>query len=272
MSDLSSQNVRDAIIAKLGNEVRFSETPEDEGLTRPPPSPPTKRVSTLEPPQDANYWRSQAITVMETQKIRWLMDVIFGHEVWILLETLTWRIDAYVYTANARPGKTFAEEGGRVYVVLFHYGSARMGELAAKGLEYRYNVTMISPPPDSAAISQLPPLGNDIEFCQDMQMFKDNGNEIFTFRAQLEESLGLRDGEEQRGFLNDIQGTQWAITSNDPKPYDNFPFMGLSVFCLPQHGLVSFGCEASVHEVNAEDSTTKRLAYHTQVIEIDCRF
>ncbi|KAJ8516661.1 hypothetical protein ONZ45_g6055 [Pleurotus djamor] len=235
MSEPIPQEIRDAIIAKLGDGVHFYDTPESQHSPPTELSPPSRQESTLEPPNEADYWRS-----------------------------------AYVYTVNAPPGDNFSEQGGRVYIVLVHSGSSRP-VINAKGWSYHCNVTMKSPPSESIAVSQLPTSGDNLAFSQSMQMFKNNGNETFTFPAEYNASLGLEGDDQQRGSLNGTQGVQWALTLGSPRIGSNYvPFKALSVLSLRSHALVTLECEASVYGI--VDGTTKRLDSVIKTITVDCRF
>ncbi|KAJ8507812.1 hypothetical protein ONZ45_g9857 [Pleurotus djamor] len=152
------------------------EVPDDQC---PPATPgnqnlPSTYINRLTPPPGTDFWRLQTFNVMTDQEIGG------GAIVDAPTQILTWNIDAYVYTVNARPGQDFSEQGGLIYVVLVHHGSAATGRVTNRSIEYRYNVGIASPPPDTIA------------FSQDMQMFRNAGNELATFPAQYENTIYLR--------------------------------------------------------------------------------
>ncbi|KAJ8514795.1 hypothetical protein ONZ45_g7692 [Pleurotus djamor] len=112
-------------------------------------------INKLTPPPGTNYWRHQTFTIMKDKDLIFKADFPFDQET--LVETLTWNIDAYVYTVDAQPGDDFAERGGSVYVVLLHTGSAATGAMVGSDMSYRYSVTMSPAPGGSSAVKQLPP-------------------------------------------------------------------------------------------------------------------
>ncbi|KAJ8507053.1 hypothetical protein ONZ45_g10544 [Pleurotus djamor] len=225
-------------------------------------------INRLTPPAGTNFWRHQTFNVMRNQELTFtILNSTF------LLETLTWNIDAYVYAVNAHPGSDFTGRGGLIYVVLVHSGSAATGQMVGAGTEYRYNVTMKSPPSGAAALKQFPPSNSGIingdntnytiSFAQDMQMFKNGGNELFTFQSQYEDSLDLRKGE-QMGFVNGDSGFQWAVQFDPaPEQYSNFPFASVSVCRLSSFSEVTFECAASI---------AGSVGLQTRTITVDCRF
>ncbi|KAJ8507331.1 hypothetical protein ONZ45_g10284 [Pleurotus djamor] len=146
--------------------------------------------------------------------------------------------------------------GGSVYVVLVHTGSAATGSLVGPGLEYRYNVTLKSPPDGSSAVKKLPPSNSGshngdmwnypISFAQDMQMFSNGGSQLTTFPAQYEDSVDLNNGQ-QTGFVNGSSGTQWGIRFDvAPQFHQNFPFASLCLWKVESLTQINFDCEASV--------------------------
>ncbi|KAJ8508717.1 hypothetical protein ONZ45_g9044 [Pleurotus djamor] len=207
-------------------------------------------VNKLTPPPGTDYWRRQTFTVWDNVKL-----TRTSGSTETLYETLTWRIDAYVYVTYTQPSDNFASEGGSVCVILVHYGSAATGSYKQDTMEYRYNVSLQNPPGGSAAVKQLPPSNSGIQsgnswsypisFTQDMQMFNNGGTNIFTFTADYEDSIDL-DGGTQVGFVDGSSGTQWSVMFDNPVLNSNFAFGSLSVFTFSSLEEVTFNCKASV--------------------------
>ncbi|KAJ8514798.1 hypothetical protein ONZ45_g7691 [Pleurotus djamor] len=66
-------------------------------------------INKLTPPPGTNYWRHQSFTLMKDQQfIYYPEDPITIN---FLVQTLTWKIDAYVYAVDAQPGDNFAGRG-----------------------------------------------------------------------------------------------------------------------------------------------------------------
>ncbi|KAJ8494941.1 hypothetical protein ONZ45_g10535 [Pleurotus djamor] len=277
-----SKTSQDALVALLGSDVRLDDTPEDQRkpVTLSERLLPRAYSNKLTPPAGTDYWRRQTFNVLTDQQLIYHSHVPPFPDQDILVETLTWNIDAYVYTVNARPGDNFSEQGGAIYIVIVNSGSAATGSLVGGGMEYRYNVNMKSPPSGSTTVKQLPPSNTGttsgdntnypISFAQDMQMFKNSGNEVFTFPAQYEDSIDLRKGD-QVGFVNGPHGTQWGIVfENYPEFYWNFPFGSVSVFSVPSPQQVTFECVASVYSQRSSEGS--QMASETRTITVDCRF
>ncbi|KAJ8488459.1 hypothetical protein ONZ45_g13947 [Pleurotus djamor] len=191
---------------------------------------PTGFVNKLSPPAGTDYWRCQSFMLLEDYELG------FTHKSEkFLFETLTWRIDAYVYVVNSKPDDpNFSHNGGAVYVVLVHSGPAERGDIADSGLEYRFDV-VLTPlvrglgGVNGAAMKQLPALNigtkngdvtnYPLSFVQDMQMFRSKGNETFTFSAQYEDSVDIRKGQQpsttlEASFLAKSQNTGKTELSN----------------------------------------------------------
>ncbi|KAJ8507796.1 hypothetical protein ONZ45_g9867 [Pleurotus djamor] len=91
-----------------------------------------------------------------------------------------------------------------------------------EGMEHRYHVWLKNPSSRAYPLMQLPASNtgtNDpnlgtikypISFTQDMQMFKNGGNETFTFLAQYESSIDVKDGI-QTGVVDGSSGVKWSI-------------------------------------------------------------
>ncbi|KAJ8502790.1 hypothetical protein ONZ45_g11428 [Pleurotus djamor] len=225
-------------------------------------------VDKLVPPPGTDYWRSQNLVVMDNLELPKASGTVY--------ETLTWRVNAYIYVVNAKPGDSFQQDGGVIYVVLVHTGSA-----AAKdgSLEYRYDVAMKSPPSGSAAVKQLPPSNSGtkngdimsyaLSFAKDMQMFKSGGNEGITFPAQYEDSIAFFKGR-QSGLVNGPSAIQWAVTFVDDLALEessSFPFSALSLLSFPSTGKMTLDFTASVFS-----SDGVKLASETESVELDCTF
>ncbi|KAJ8494309.1 hypothetical protein ONZ45_g13276 [Pleurotus djamor] len=261
------------------SEARLDDTPKEQ---RTPTKleerkKPRTYVNKLTPPPGTNYWRHQILNIMQDQELIYKRDFPFNQET--LVETLTWNIDAYIYIVDAQPGDNFAGRGGSVYVVLVHTGSAATGAMVGPHMQYRYNVTMNSPPGGSSAMKQLPPSSSGthngdmwnypISFTQDMQMFTDGGNQLTTFTAQYEDSVDIYKGQ-QTGFVNGSSGTQWNVSFDDyPDYYYNFPFVSVSVFRFTSLGEVTFECKAAVY---SDESSDTPLAEEIRSITVDCTF
>ncbi|KAJ8517441.1 hypothetical protein ONZ45_g5368 [Pleurotus djamor] len=282
MTDVT-KTPQDILAALFGSDIRLDDTPEDQRkpVTLSERPLPKAYLNKLTPPAGTDYWRKQTFNVFTNQQLLYHFYAPPFIDEYDLVETLTWNIDAYVYTVNAPPGDDFAEQGGAIYVILVHSGSAATGHLVGGGMEYRYNVNMKSPPSGSATVKQLPPSNSGvtsgdntnypISFAQDMQMFKNGGNEIFTFLAQYEDSIDLRKGD-QEGFVNGPHGTQWDVVF-DPNYAEfawNFPFGSVSVFSLPSPQEVTFECVASVYSNRSSEGS--QMASETRSITVDCRF
>ncbi|KAJ8462745.1 hypothetical protein ONZ45_g17825 [Pleurotus djamor] len=205
---------------------------------------------------------------------------LFGHDVSELLTTLTWRVDAYVYATNAQPSSDFASQGGAIYVVLVHSGAAATGQVVGGGMEYRYNVSLRYTRTGTSALKQLPPSNTathsgdswnyPISFAQDMQMFNNGGNDIFTFPAQYEDSLDLYKGQ-QTGFVKGQIETQWGVVLDDyPDFYTNFGFGSVSVFTFTDLDEFTFDCKASMHSTSSSDGF--EMCSVTRSITVDCTF
>ncbi|KAJ8508561.1 hypothetical protein ONZ45_g9165 [Pleurotus djamor] len=225
-------------------------------------------VDKLVPPPGTDYWRSQNLVVMDNLELPKASGTVY--------ETLTWRVNAYIYVVNAKPGDSFQQDGGVIYVVLVHTGSA-----AAKdgSLEYRYDVAMKSPPSGSAAVKQFPPSNSGtkngdimsyaLSFAKDMQMFKNGGNEGITFPAKYEDSIAFFKGR-QSGLVNGPSAIQWAVTFVDDLALEessSFPFSALSLLSFPSTGKMTLDFTASVFS-----SDGVKLASETESVELDCTF
>ncbi|KAJ8521701.1 hypothetical protein ONZ45_g1635 [Pleurotus djamor] len=199
------------------------------------------------------------------------------------LEVLTWRIDAYIYLVNARPDENFAANGGHVYVVLVHSGSAEAHDYTHNN-EYQYNVDFRGDYDGATMypLLQLPVSGSGtsdpstnsinypISFQQDMQMFTNNGNETFTFTASYEDNIIVQNGQ-QLGLVRGSSGVQWGVQLYSiPSSNYNFPFGSLSVFKLSTLQEVTFSANFSVRNASA---SMDPVAYGSgNDFVVDCRF
>ncbi|KAJ8502793.1 hypothetical protein ONZ45_g11425 [Pleurotus djamor] len=170
----------------------------------------------------------------------------------------------------------FVHNGGAVYVVLVHSGSAALGSTASAGMEHCFDVFQAPSVGGSAgaAMKQLPTSNSGtkngdvtsypLSFIQDMQMFRSNGNETFTFSAQYEDGLDIHKGQ-QTGFVNGSSATHWHLKFESAVPGDNFPVTALSVFRFPSFSKVTFDCKAWIGYVAPELSVTRSIT-------VDCCF
>ncbi|KAJ8488537.1 hypothetical protein ONZ45_g13913 [Pleurotus djamor] len=235
-----------------------------QGQERRPP----RYVDKLMPPNGTSFYRSQSFTPVN--------GPITDKSQKTFLD-LQWNIDAHVYVVRAVPGDDFVTNGGAVFVALVHGGSAKTGTPANSSLEYRYTVTAKGA---ERAITQLPPSNTGvvnedntnypIKFTQEMQMFRQNATEAFTFPAQYENSIDYYKGE-QTGIVQG-NGVQWSTKLD--KSIDtgaNFPFGGFSLFRSDSLDPIPFECTAAVyqqHETEWPSGPTLK-ASQTAIINID---
>ncbi|KAJ8519677.1 hypothetical protein ONZ45_g3428 [Pleurotus djamor] len=190
---------------------------------------------------------------------------------------LQWSIDAYVYVVGAFPDENFATNGGAVYVALVHSGSARSGSTVGPLYEYRYTVTPTLT--GLKPITQLPLSGTGvvqgdttnypIVFNQDMQMFRQNGTEAFTFPAQYENNIGLDDGIQIGGIQG--SGVQWGTIMKSLPSSTLFPFGSFSLFRVDSiKSSISFECMVSIYK--HQDGSTREPTHITsqsKTIQVD---
>ncbi|KAJ8507857.1 hypothetical protein ONZ45_g9813 [Pleurotus djamor] len=268
MSDNIPEDTHGAIDPKLGHSVQAEDRPEKIYPFPVPRSPPARQTSNLEPGDQVNYWRSKDIIAMDQASFYASLIATSPPLPPVLVHDLTWKIGAYVYTVNSPPGETFSERGGRVYIVLVHSCTYQF-KFSLPGWEYRYKVTLKPGATEPISVSQLPKSGgerpqddpllpnadsslslrflDDLQFSQSMQMFKNNGNETFTFPAEHNASFGLQEGDQQTGSLEGVRGVQWVFTSGSPKGGKSHTFDTLSVFSLRSHSIVEFDCETFLY-------------------------
>ncbi|KAJ8519544.1 hypothetical protein ONZ45_g3530 [Pleurotus djamor] len=188
---------------------------------------------------------------------------------------LQWSIDAYVYVVGAFPDENFATNGGAVYVALVHSGSARSGSTVGPLYEYRYTVTPTLT--GLKPITQLPLSGTGvvqgdttnypIVFNQDMQMFRQNGTEAFTFPAQYENNIGLDDGIQIGGIQG--SGVQWGTIMKSLPSSTLFPFGSFSLFRVDSiKSSISFECMVSIYKHQGDGSTT-HITSQSKTIQVD---
>ncbi|KAJ8519560.1 hypothetical protein ONZ45_g3525 [Pleurotus djamor] len=202
-----------------------------------PERPPLGYLNRLSPPYGTSFFRFQTFTPINGP----ISDMLWNYL------NLQWNIDAYVYVVRALPGEDFVANGSSVYVALVHGGSARTGNPVAPSPEYRYSVF---PKGAGRAITQLPQSNTGvvngdttnypIVFSQEMQMFRQNATEAFTFSAQYESSINYHKGE-QTGLVQG-NGVQWATRLKTSIGFGaNFPFGGFSLFRHDGLDPISFG-------------------------------
>ncbi|KAJ8519299.1 hypothetical protein ONZ45_g3762 [Pleurotus djamor] len=191
----------------------------------------------LTPPLNTSFWRSQSFTPMFASELHWNTEIL-GHKFDYLVETLTWRIDAFVYAVNAKPDSEFSKNGGAVYIVLVHSGSGEAGQLTSKGLEYTFNVKLVSRngsvvkhlPTSNSGVYNRPFWNYAIAFNHAMQMFMNAGNETFTFDASFEDGIDIKEGQ-QSGELQKTDAVEWSVRYDTTiKSKTKFPVSALSLF------------------------------------------
>ncbi|KAJ8497201.1 hypothetical protein ONZ45_g12167 [Pleurotus djamor] len=207
---------------------------------------PANYFNGLTPPVGTDYFRHQFFTIMNNQKI-----IYTEGSLRVIASTVTWHIDAYIYTVNAEPGSDFAARGGIVYVVLVSTGVADTGDAYLVESEHRFSTSVRSPPSGSAAVRHLPRTNSGVVngnvtnypvvYTQDMQMFKNSGNETTTFTARYEDSLDLLRQANFTGLVTGSAATRWTIMFDTWKARAQFPIVGLSVYRFSSMGLVTFG-------------------------------
>ncbi|KAJ8454836.1 hypothetical protein ONZ45_g19149 [Pleurotus djamor] len=91
-----------------------------------------------------------------------------------------------------------------------------------------------------------------IAYTQDFQMFKNGGNEAFTFAAQYADDINFYKGE-QTGIVQGSSAINWSSILqedhyNDTQNSVPFPFRALSVFRPDSLDLVEFVCKISSNQ------------------------
>ncbi|KAJ8502635.1 hypothetical protein ONZ45_g11566 [Pleurotus djamor] len=201
---------------------------------------PREYINQLTPPAGTSFWRHQTFTPFDQVSVANLRDK---------LATFTWRIDAYVYAVNAIPDENFASNGGLVYVVLVHSGAAATAKNIEPStmpvywpLEFEYDVSLPNSNGDSFMHQPTSNSGTQdgdtykytIAYAQDFQMFRNGGNEAFTFPAKYADDINFYMGE-QSGTVQGSYAIRWGSLLqqehyDDPENEISFPFTSLSVF------------------------------------------
>ncbi|KAJ8455073.1 hypothetical protein ONZ45_g19062 [Pleurotus djamor] len=275
---MSNTETTDALVTKLDDASR-----DQQAVPKAIPRAQfNEYINKLIPPQGTDYWRHQEITVFNNGQVVYSpsnsapnVNPLYPHtgtqrsEVamqYPTYEWITWRIDAYVYVTYAQPGDDFASQGGSVFVVLVHSGTTKTGSPVENTFEYCYDVGLQNPPNGALATKQLPPSNTGVQssdgnlwsypisFTQDMQMFKNNASDIFTFTAQYEDSVDFNDAT-QTGYVDGLSETKWSVVLNSAGNNANFPFGSLSVFTFSSLEEITFKCTASVKSGTTTNQT-----------------
>ncbi|KAJ8519527.1 hypothetical protein ONZ45_g3526 [Pleurotus djamor] len=228
--------------------------------------PPPRYVNRLRPPYGTSFFRLQTFTPINGG----ISNITVSNYL-----NLQWHIDAYIYVVGAPPGDDFVANGGAVYVALVHGGSATAGRPVFSSYEYRYSVT---PKGAGRAITQLPVSNTGvvngdntnypIVFSQEMQMFRQNATEAFTFPAQYESSIDYHKGE-QTGIVRG-NGVQWSTRFNTTLGYfESLPFGGFSLFRSDSLAPISFECTAAAYQWSDMPVTSSLMASRSATITID---
>ncbi|KAJ8515131.1 hypothetical protein ONZ45_g7410 [Pleurotus djamor] len=243
---------------------------------------PQKHVDKLTPPPGTSFWRHQRLTVFEQEYI--------GYQR-LSLASFTWRIDAYIYVIDAVPTASFAADGGSIYVVLVHTGSAQTAPNleASVGwpytpLQFRFSVEVVGG--EGAALLQLPPSNSGSNeggtwkckalifsqlFTQPDDMLPNHGAQTYTFPAEYSDDISFLEGE-QTGDIDGPHSVRWSsILSeyyDDIYKSKSFPFGSVSVFQFDSLKSYDLVCTINANETG---SGNKELV-HTTKITLDCEF
>ncbi|KAJ8495593.1 hypothetical protein ONZ45_g12784 [Pleurotus djamor] len=198
----------------------------------PSPSPMTPQ-NNLVPPAGTRYYRFERFPMITNRTLD-------------NRSTVTWSIDAYVYLANAPPFPTFTVDGGEVYVVLVHSGSATMNQRDVGTIFNKFTV-QTSSPPKGAVVETHEPLvreysydrNHPIDFSHEMNLFQpSNPTKPTPFKASYTSILDV----EHALFLSNLirpSGVQWDIHWRLGR-YEA-PIAGVTLFKFSEMGVVNFG-------------------------------
>ncbi|KAJ8507049.1 hypothetical protein ONZ45_g10536 [Pleurotus djamor] len=206
------------------------------------PSTPRMYINKLIPPAGTCFWKHEIYSPM-------IEESMFADG--SPQQFLTWRIDAYIYAVNAVPDENFTKNGGIVQVVLVHGGAAETGWKPKYPTKYDYLFSIENrPKKEACAIKHLPSGASvvkgdaksyPISYTHDMQMFRNNGNEAFTFTAQYEDNVDFDNNGKHTGGLKGSGATEWGVEFPSCGTYVSFPFAALSVFRFKSFEKVTFG-------------------------------
>ncbi|KAJ8494940.1 hypothetical protein ONZ45_g13065 [Pleurotus djamor] len=235
------------------------------------PSTPRMYINKLIPPAGTCFWKHEIYSPM-------IEESMFADG--SPQQFLTWRIDAYIYAVNAVPDENFTKNGGIVQVVLVHGGAAETGWKPKYPTKYDYLFSIENrPKKEACAIKHLPSGASvvkgdaksyPISYTHDMQMFRNNGNEAFTFTAQYEDNVDFDNNGKHTGGLKGSGATEWGVEFPSCGTYVSFPFAALSVFRFKSFEKVTFDCRTRVQLYKGHDWDTACMV--TKRIEIDCTF
>ncbi|KAJ8516014.1 hypothetical protein ONZ45_g6627 [Pleurotus djamor] len=157
---------------------------------------------------------------------------------WFPNSKITWRVDAYIYTVNARPDRHFKNNGGLIFVVLVHRALC----LHWTG---RIRFGVIFPAEKVELVKHLPAQDShtqdgsrrtySINFKQTMQMFQNNGNEPISFSAGYEDRFSLNDFEYLPSDQNGEGSHIWSVKPDQDRSgssASDYTLSALSVYRL----------------------------------------
>ncbi|KAJ8486751.1 hypothetical protein ONZ45_g14569 [Pleurotus djamor] len=187
----------------------------------------------LSPPIGTSWWRRQSFTLLNDKRFKTDANI-------------TWKVDAYIYTVNAQPNEDFESNGGLVYVILAHrgfcYQEAKEVSFYAKCPASKMELIKHFPDQDDH-ISTGSRRSYPIAFRQSMQMFKDNGNQGFSFDASYEDTL-LLDNFKYTAYEDLGPGRHcWVVKNEASRAGARYKISALSVYELSSIGEVSFTFE-----------------------------
>ncbi|KAJ8480986.1 hypothetical protein ONZ45_g15465 [Pleurotus djamor] len=212
----------------LGDDIHFADllNEEDHGSLHDTigghlaPSP-ALYYNPLRPPDDALFWRHRTLFPMRQADLNCELKV-GSITIGVLAESVTWQIDAYVYTVDALPNADFERNGGSVYVVLVSTGAASTGNIVGKTMEYRFSILLSIG--SGSALLHLPLTGSgtpdgprwdyQIDFNDELAMFRGKTADPFTFAANYEARLTHWNGQ-QTGSVEPKE-VQWGIKFGAP--------------------------------------------------------
>ncbi|KAJ8515703.1 hypothetical protein ONZ45_g6924 [Pleurotus djamor] len=229
----------------------------NEGTPSPSPMAPQNN---LVPPTGTRYYRFERYSVITNRNLD-------------NRSTVTWTVDAYVYLANAPPSPTFTADGGEVFVVLVHSGSATMNQRDVGTIFNKFTVQTY-PPPKGAVVETHEPLIRDffyernhpIDFSHEINLFQpSNPTKPTPFKASYTSVLDT----EHSLFLSHLikpSGVQWSVDWRLGRY--GAPIAGVTLFKFSEMGVVNFDFRASI----VRDGSGLVYDEELKTISVDCRF
>ncbi|KAL0955268.1 hypothetical protein HGRIS_004158 [Hohenbuehelia grisea] len=149
-------------------------------------------TNNLSPPSNVDFFKFFDLLMLD-QRVQVNDSVYYD---------ITWRVDQYAYAVNGNPfDNNFVDNNGRIYVVLVHSGSVRMGG-SIDGLKLKFTVSgqgstsgndRIAPyiqlPLSNSAVTSGEYNNYEIDYSEKMQVLKNQASEYETFDAAYHETF-----------------------------------------------------------------------------------